>query len=222
MTNFLQEWFFSNKGKLCSKWSHYFAVYERHLSQFRGKEITFVEIGIQGGGSLDMWRAYFGPQARLIGVDIEPMCLAHASENTEILIGDQADPIFLRELARKAGKIDILLDDGGHTMEQQINTFNELYPFLSSTGVYICEDVHTSYWPPYGGGLRAPGSFIEFAKAKIDELNAWHIWNGEATDFTRSTDFIGFYDSMVIIEKRPRGKPENWQTGKGGAGRLAG
>jgi hypothetical protein len=191
-------------------------VYERYFSQFRGTNATFVEIGVQGGGSIAMWRDYFGPGVKIVGVDISEDCRAFEGPNTHILIGDQEDREFLAQLAAFAGPIDALLDDGGHTMQQQIATFEVLFPQIKPHGVYVCEDVHTSYWPPYGGGLRAPTSFIEFMKRKVDELNGFHTWEGEITDFTHSAESVAFYDSMVVVEKAPRAaKPKQFQSANG-------
>ena len=64
------------------------------------------------------------------------------------------------------------IDDGGHTMGQQIATFEEMYPKVNENGVFLIEDLHTSYWQSYGGGYRKPGTFMEYAKALTDQLNA--------------------------------------------------
>jgi hypothetical protein len=214
--NPLQAFFDAHRGRLMAKWDHYFDIYHRHFARFRGTPCTVVEIGIYHGGSLQMWRDYFGPQARIIGVDIEPRAAALAEPGTEVLIGDQADPEFLGKLAAHAGPIDVLIDDGGHRMDQQINTFRYLFGSIKPTGVYLCEDVHTSYWAEYGGGYRARGSYIEFTKMLIDQLNAIH---SEEPDkfvpdaFTATTDSLTFYDSIVVIEKRPRTPPEMVKAG---------
>ena len=101
-------------------------------------------------------------------------------------------------------------------MEQQLATFQDLYYHLQPRGVYICEDVHTSYIPAYGGGLGRPGTFIEFAKGLVDWLHAWYCAQpGQELDpFPRSTHGMHFYDSMVVLEKRPMERPRNSMTGK--------
>ncbi len=121
-----------------------------------------------------MWKNYFGSQAKIYGLDIDPQCKKLEEDQIKIFIGDQANRDFLRELRDEIGTIDILIDDGGHTMVQQINTFNELYSAVSETGIYLVEDLHTSYWEDFGGGYERPGSFIEYAKGFIDSINAWH------------------------------------------------
>jgi hypothetical protein len=73
---------------------------------------------------------------------------------------------------------------------------------MGKNAVYAVEDLHTAYWPDFGGGLCAPGSFIERAKSLVDSLNADHARGAIAPDaFTRQTLSISFYDSMVVFEK---------------------
>jgi hypothetical protein len=214
--NPLSAYFERNPGRLLVKWRHYFDIYHRHFQRYRGKPCTVLEIGVYHGGSLEMWREYFGPQARIIGVDIEPRARALSAPGTEIVIGDQGDPSFLAELAQRAGAIDVLIDDGGHLMGQQIQTLLNLYPAIAADGVYLCEDVHTSYWQEFGGGMARPGTFIELTKRLIDQLNAWHSEDPAALvpdGFTASADSITFYDSVVVIEKRPRTPPETCRSG---------
>jgi hypothetical protein len=132
-----------------------------------------VEIGVYHGGSLRLFRDFLGPQARIVGVDINPRCATLAGEGIEIRIGSQEDRHFLRALTDSLPPIDILIDDGGHTMRQQRITFEELFPRIAPNGVYLCEDLHTAYWPEYGGGYRRMGSFIEYAKGWVDQQHGW-------------------------------------------------
>ena len=172
--NDLEKYFKENNRRVISKWSHYFDVYERHFSRFRNKEITILEIGVYQGGSLQMWRSYFGDKVKIYGVDIHPRCKELEEDNVEIFIGSQSDRNFLRELKKKIPPVDILIDDGGHTMRQQIITYEELFDHVKEDGVYLCEDLHTSYWADFGGGFRRKGTFIEYSKSFIDYLNAYH------------------------------------------------
>src|SRR3954452_23932755 len=172
--NPLEAYFRANPGRRIHKWVHYFDIYHRHLAQYRGKPITVVEFGVSHGGSLQMWKHYFGRKARIIGVDIDPHCSAFAERRVEVVIGDQEDRGFLRQLRDRVGPIDVVIEDGGHTMAQQINTFEVLWPAVRDGGVFLLEDLHTSYWEHYGGGYKRPGTFIEYAKDLIDQINAWH------------------------------------------------
>jgi hypothetical protein len=214
--NPLRAYFEHNRGRMIDKWLHYFDVYHRHFQRFRGRRCTVLEIGIYHGGSLQMWREYFGPAARIVGVDNDARCAQLAADGHEIVIGDQADRGFLRRLRAQLGAIDILIDDGGHTMVQQAVTFEELFPAISADGVYLCEDMHTSYWREYGGAYRLPYSFLEFSKLLIDQLNAWHSRDPHSfavTEFTRSAVSMHYYDSMLVIEKAPRTAPSKRRTG---------
>jgi len=215
--NELESYFRANTGRLIHKWEHYFEIYDRHFARFRGREVNVLEIGVYQGGSLQMWKHYFGPKARIFGMDINPACSTLAEERIKIYIGDQSDRSFLRTTAQDIGRIDVLIDDGGHEMNQLTTTFEELFPRVDANGVYLAEDLHTCYWPAYGGGFLKPASFIEYSKRLIDQLNAWHAQKKSALhvdDFTRSAHSMHYYDSILAIEKRPISEPSHSQTGE--------
>jgi len=196
---------------------HYFEIYDRHFTRFRHRPVTVLEFGVSQGGSLRMWKHYFGDAAELFGVDINPNCKQFEKSGVRIFIGDQADRGFLRRLANELPEIDILIDDGGHTMAQQIATFEELFPKVAPHGIYLCEDLHTSYWRRWGGGYRRRGSFIEYSKSWIDALHAWHSRQPrklQVSEFTRATHSLHYYDSVLVIEKRPMQPPTNERTGR--------
>ena len=213
--NPLEKYFRSNKKRLIHKWLHYFEIYHRHFERFRGKPVTVLEFGVSQGGSLEMWRDYFGRKARIYGVDIDPRCAELGGRRTKVFIGDQEDREFLRSVAAEVGPIDVLIEDGGHRMGQQIATFEELYPHMKEDGVFLIEDLHTSYWKGFGGGHRRPGTFIEYAKGLTDQLNAWHSREDgfEVDEFTRTTKSMHFYDSIVVFEKGRVVEPHHEMTG---------
>lgn len=214
--NPLEQYFRANQGRLIHKWLHYFEIYDRHFSPYRGKRITVVEFGVSHGGSLQMWKSYFGPRAQIVGVDILPKCAEFEEPQIEIHIGDQADREFLRKLAAKVGPVDVLIEDGGHTMEQQIATFEEFWPSINDGGVYLVEDLHTSYWDNYGGGVRREGTFIEYAKRLIDQQHAWHTRDADALavdDYTRSIRGMHVYDSIIVFDKGSVARPRHERTG---------
>lgn len=214
--NDLEKYFRQNNDRLIGKWMHYFDIYDKHFSRYRDKEVTILEIGVFHGGSLQMWKNYLGPKAKIYGVDINPECKALEEENIEIFIGSQSDRKFLKEIKNSIPPIDILIDDGGHTMRQQIVTFEELFHHVKSDGVYLCEDIHSSYWVQYGGGHKRRGTFIEYSKNFIDLLNAHHSEQKslKVTKFTENVDSLTFYDSVLVIEKKQREKPHAEFTGK--------
>ncbi|MFV8819965.1 class I SAM-dependent methyltransferase [Haliea sp. E17] len=202
--NDLERYFHNNPGKLITKWDNYWAVYERHFSRFRGRAPRVLEIGVCHGGSLQMWKHYFGPEARIYGVDIHQRSKAFEEAQIEIFIGDQEDRAFLRDLRHSIPAPDIIIDDGGHTMLQQRNTFEELYPSLAPGGLYLCEDTHSSYWPRFGGGYRRPDSFIEYMKSHIAALGAGTPPAGVLPEFCRNAASVHCYDSIVVIENHPQ------------------
>lgn len=214
--NDLEKYFYENKGRVIWKWLHYFEIYDRHLSRYRGTDVTIVEVGVWHGGSLQMWKSYFGNKARIYGIDIDPRCKQFEEDQIKVFIGSQDDPRFLRSTANAIGsRIDIFLDDGSHYPKHQITTFEELFPRLADDGVYLCEDSLTSYWKEFGGGYRKRTSFIEYAKRLIDLLNAWHSQSSrlKVTEFTRSARSMHFYDNVVVIEKRRVIQPTHLKTG---------
>lgn len=213
--NDLQRYFEQNPGRLIHKWKHYFEIYDRHFSRFRGSDVCLVECGVYQGGSLQMWKHYFGPRARIVGIDINPHCKRCEEDQIEVIIGDQEDRHFLMSLRERIPRIDILIDDGGHTMDQQIHTFEELFPHVDPHGVYLCEDIHTSYEAFYGGGYRKRGTFVEYSKDLVDRMNAWRSETKrlKVGDFTRSAYSLHFYESVLVIEKRPIERPEDVKTG---------
>ncbi|KTS23501.1 hypothetical protein NS228_25420 [Methylobacterium indicum] len=206
------------------KWHHYFDIYDKYFSKYRDKEITFLEIGVLEGGSLEMWKKYFGDKARIVGVDINPACLQYQEPGVEVFIGSQSDPDFMREVADRVGPIDIVIDDGGHTANQQITTFEQLYHNVKIPGIYLVEDTHTAYW---GGGFSDRDdqkSFMDFAFEHCRLLHEWTMRQSEfwhfgtppalrepakfpVSDFCRSTNSISFYDSVVVFERAAREEP---------------
>jgi hypothetical protein len=209
-----------------------FPIYERHFKPWQGKSLTFLEIGVKRGGSLKMWQLYFGPLARIVGIDIDPDCAAHEVPGIFVRIGDQSDPAFLQSVIDAFGVPDVVLDDGSHRMEHISESFAFLYPRLPKNGVYMVEDLHTAYWKNYGGGLHEERSFINICKHLIDKLNAHHSRGAVEPDaFTNQTFGMSFYDSVVAFDKgeifrrepEKTGVEEDWgnRPASGRAGRPA-
>ncbi|HLQ19391.1 MAG TPA: class I SAM-dependent methyltransferase [Tabrizicola sp.] len=192
------------------KMEHYLEIYDGLLAGWQGRDIRFLEIGVFKGGSIPMWQGFLGRDSRLVFLDIDPACRDLAQPGTVVEIGDQSDPEFLDRVAQAHGPFDLIVDDGGHKMHQQITSFRHLWPQLRDRGLYIVEDVHTSYWPGFGGGLREPASFIEFAKDLIDQMHSWYTEDDAGFPLhplAREIGGIRFYDSLVVIEKRLKEPP---------------
>ena len=191
------------------KWYHYFPVYERHFAHFRNRYVTLFEIGIGQGGSLQMWKGYLGPFARIVGLDIYPLTRQCEEDQVSVRIGSQDDPAFLAEVLAEFGPPDIVIDDGSHLQPHVNATFDVLYPHVAKNGVYLVEDLHAAYRPNHGGRLGYEGSFIERAKACVDEFHAEYT-GGELprSPLGDRTTSIHFYDSVVVMEVgeyRPKG-----------------
>lgn len=219
----LEKLFDQGTGGRSHKWRHYFAIYERYLEQFRNKPCTYLEVGVEHGGTLDIMKTYLGSQARLIGVDISPSCKELESKGYEIFIGDQSNKEFMEDVGRRSGGFDIIIDDGGHTPDQQITTFFALFPYLKNGGIYLVEDLHTNLWASHQA-TRYGFTFLDFAKSLADKMTYWHLdphsfmvfW--KITGAKAHTDIqnyamkqiygIHFYDSVVVFEKREIAPPQ--------------
>ena len=213
----LRELFYSHQGNLVHKWDHYFDIYEKHFSKYRGQKVNMLEIGISHGGSMQLWKKYFGEGLHIYAIDINQDCKKLEEENTTIFIGSQSDKSFLQNVASQIPDLDIIIDDGGHMMDQQLNSFETLFSKVKQGGVYLVEDTHTSYWTEFYGGLRKPGTFIEYSKNLIDPLYESHIHYDNQLDYndiTRNISCISFYDSVVVFDKELRKKPFHKQIGE--------
>ena len=191
---------FKTAPKYSIKWSNYFEIYENLFKKFVNKKITFVEIGIGNGGSLFMWKKFFGSKARIIGIELNPDAKKLEKFGFEIFIGDQSDPLFWKKFYNKVGKIDVLLDDGGHKNIQQITTFMESYNHIKENGIIVVEDTHTSYMKKKGFKNPSKYSFINFCNLIIENLHRRNpSINKNLNILSKKIESIYFYDSIVSI-----------------------
>ena len=205
------------------KWLHYIPVYETALGKLRDRPLRFLEIGVDRGGSLAAWSRYFGPDATIVGIDINPWCARFddPANRRHVRIGGQQDPGFLDSVVREFGPFDVILDDGSHRPAHMNASFRHLFDRgLAPGGLYMAEDLHTNYWH---GFRDAPVSFVELAKGLVDEIHAAYLDAQSEPEFligsdTRRTSFevpriskllesVEFFDSIVIIRKA-RGERE--------------
>jgi hypothetical protein len=188
---------FLNSKKFSTKHKKYFDVYDEIFKDYINKPITFVEIGILNGGSLELWREYFGPHARIIGIDLNPECKKFEQNGIEIFIGDQSNPNFWDDFYNKVGSIDILLDDGGHTNLQQIITTVKSVGNIKDGGLLVTEDTHTSYRSEFNNPSKK--SYINFSKKIIDDINFTHPGLGEFKhSLNKNIYSIRFFESFVV------------------------
>ena len=191
------------------KCNTYFQVYEELFSKYIGKEIVFVEIGVLHGGSLFMWKEYFGNKARIIGIDLHPKAKELEKYGFDIFIGSQSDINFWKDFYTKVGKIDILLDDGGHENNQQIITLNESIPNIKDGGIILTEDTHTSYFKKFGNPSKY--SFINYTKYLVDVVNSRFPSNEmkRNNEFRKRIFSVIFYESMVALKIDTKKSIEN-------------
>ena len=194
------------------KWEPYFNAYHRHFERFRGKSVTFVEVGVQSGGSALMWRWYFGENLRYIGIDVNPNVKKFESDWATIVLGDQASENFWVDFKKQFPEpIDIFLDDGGHTMPQQLQTITSAYSLVRPGGVFVCEDLETSYVPEFGGNpdfrvsksdtmVGFSKSFVDFVNGPSKYVNADEL-EGLESEMVKMTDSVHFYSQIVFLEK---------------------
>lgn len=204
--------FLSHKGNSSDKWEQYLSVYESELSEYllQGKPLRLLEIGVQNGGSLEIWEKVLPAGSTIIGMDIDPRCRRLAlKSNITILIGDASNPKALDDLLGDK-QFDIIVDDGSHQQAEITSTFQSLFPRLIDGGVYFLEDLHSSYWQSHGGGLRRPGTAIEYLKTLVDAQNFSHFQNDEVRKAQFDAEFrtlhsrvarIAFYDSIAVVNK---------------------
>ncbi len=190
--------------KYTSKWEQYFDIYDIWFHKFVGESPIVLEIGVDNGGSLQMWNHYFGEGCFLYGLDIRPKVTAQelGLDNATILQGDQGNP----DTWFKNGPIDVVIDDGSHFSNHQIMTFEKIFPEMSNGGIYLVEDTHSSYMDTFNGGLKQSHTFIEYCKELIDILHADHYKHNALPEWIRYIKSIHFYDSVVVIEKGLRPK----------------
>lgn len=199
------------------KWLHYIPVYEATLAGLRNRPIRMLEIGVDRGGSLEAWSRYLGPQATIVGIDINPWCanFDDPAHNRHVRIGGQQDPALLEQVIREFGPFDVIIDDGSHRPAHINASFRGLFDRgLADGGAYIAEDLQTNYWL---GFRDAPVSFIDLAKGLVDEMHAHYQEVTSETSFllgaeerrrsidvpriTKLVQSIEFFDSILVIRK---------------------
>ena len=189
---------FNRSPKPSSKHTTYFQVYDQLLDPYRGKNITFVEVGVQNGGSLHMWRQFLGPHARIIGIDLNPDTTSLREDGFEIFVGSQSNPTFWKNFLAEVGQIDVLLDDGGHNYLQQLVTVECAINSISDGGLLLVEDTHTSYLEGYGTSSL---SFISYCKLWVDRINfRFSQLEGGSNEGARVIWSIEFFESIVAFK----------------------
>lgn len=219
----LLEFFANNEGAIVHKWHHYIPLYDRYFSSFRGRKVRFLEIGVSQGGSLQMWRKYFGDDAIIFGIDIDPECRRLNGQAGQVRIGSQIDSDFLESVMKEMGGVDIVLDDGSHHMEHIPATLKYLFHHLSYGGIYVIEDLHTAYWKKFGGGYRSKANFFVFLMDLVDDMHHWyHRKKLKHPTISNECSGIHIHDSVVVLEKNKIFKPVHSLVGRNVKGGQSG
>ena len=224
-TPYLAELAVQESGQPFLKWWQYFEAYDQELGSLatasragqRSEPVRILEIGVWRGGSLGLWRRYFGPQAVIFGVDIDPTSATFGVTEGHIRIGSQVDTSFMHGVIDEMGGVDVIIDDGSHLSAHVIATLRDLWPRLADGGLYFVEDLHTSYWPAWGGGLRRPDSSMEALKRLADVLHQPYFnvdADPDGLGITRdSLASVAFYDSVAVLHKRRMPPPQPFRGG---------
>lgn len=195
------------------KWGahRYARHYDRHLRALRHREVNVLEIGVggydnsrTGGASLRMWKEYF-PHGNIFAIDIYDKSKVQ-EPRIKIFRGSQEDDDFLKKVAGKIGRLDVIIDDGSHMNPHVVSSFRTLFPLLADDGIYVVEDTQTNYWPDYGGtseDMNHPEQMLAFLKGLTDGLNhEEHLIPGKKPDyFDRHVISTHFYHNLVFIYK---------------------
>jgi SAM-dependent methyltransferase len=183
------------------KFDNYFEIYDRHFRRFREKDVHVLEIGVYSGGSLDMWRSYFGPKAKIYGVDREPACTMYEGNNVKIFIGNQRDRNFWKRFREQVPNLDVVIDDAGHHTKDQIASFEELFPHLRPGGVYLCEDVTWAYnrFTSYAHGITHKLNDFRRVTQSFDDPERRIV--AECTPFQSAVSSVHFYPYVVVFER---------------------
>ncbi len=190
---------FNKSKKYSIKWSSYFQVYEKIFSHYRNKKIKFVEIGVANGGSLFMWKKYFGKKAKIIGIDLNPKAKKLEKNGFKIYIGNQSDKKFWKNFYKKEGKVDLILDDGGHKNLQQISTVHHSLPYIKDGGKIVVEDTGTSYVKKEFNN-PSKYSFINYAKNVIDAIHRRSpLLKKELNFYSKKIFLVEFFESIVVF-----------------------
>jgi len=201
----LQQMYKVHQGKESDKWSLYLEEYDRLFSPIREHRISLLEIGVQNGGSLEIWSKYFHNAEKIVGCDIDEKCkcLRFEDPRISVIIGDANTDTVQIEITAEPPPFNIIIDDGSHKSSDVIQSFFRYFPLLSKDGIYIAEDLHTSYWADYEGGLHNPHSAISFFKRLVDIVNYKHWRNGKPSIDILS-GFSNYFDkelNSLFLEK---------------------
>lgn len=192
----------------------YCKTYDRLLAPLRGRPITLLELGVggethpeRGGQSLRMWREYFAhPDAKIVGLDVWPKTLDLPAGVT-VHHGSQDDPERLAQILAQQELPTVIIDDASHHNVLTVRSFELLFPgFLKRGGLYLCEDVHTSYWAENYDGHPDPqvrATAMGFFQKLTAQLNHATLLSQYRDQYAGMLEYVHFYPELVAIKKLP-------------------
>ena len=180
MTKTLEQLYADHHGKVSDRWSLYLSEYDRLFSAYRDRPIRMLEIGIQNGGSLEIWSKFFPNAERIVGCDINPACamLRFEDSRVAVVVGDANTEENKQKILSHSSNFDLIIDDGSHQSHDIVRLFAHYFAHLNDGGIFVAEDLHCSYWQEFQGGLFYPYSSIAFFKRLADVVNHEH-WGVE-------------------------------------------
>jgi hypothetical protein len=170
-----------HKGKVSDQWSLYLDEWDRLFDPYRDKQIRLLEIGIQNGGSLEIWGKYLAKAEKIVGCDLDKKCeqLRYDDPRISVVVGDANSDDCQARVLQQSAAFDIVVDDGSHQSSDIVRSFARYFPHLNDGGIYVAEDLHCSYWQYFEGGLCNPHSSVAFFKRLADVVNYEHWRNNK-------------------------------------------
>jgi O-antigen biosynthesis protein len=217
----LRDLFAAHSGKVSDKWDIYISEYDRLFQPYRERPVRLLEIGIQNGGSLEVWSKYFAKAKRIVGSDIDPACekLTFDDPKIAVVVADANTDAAEQRILTESDGFDLIIDDGSHQSGDIVRSFARYFKHVADGGLYIAEDLHCSYWQDFEGGIFQPYSSIAFFKRLTDAINHEH-WGIAKTRCEVLVDFethhqskfdednlseihsIEFINSMCVVKKK--------------------
>ena len=192
----LAELYLRHDGKVSDKWSSYLSTYDVLLGPFRDRPVRILEIGVQNGGSLEIWSRFFPNAELILGCDIDPCCgmLTYRDPRISVVIGDANEPSTCARITALSETFDIVIDDGSHRSSDIVKSFACYFPKVTEGGLFVAEDLHCSYWETFEGGIEAPYSAINFFKRLADYVNREH-WGATAATEAMLSWFADYWQT---------------------------
>ncbi len=175
----------------------YTEVYQKYFDRYQFEPTKLLEVGIDKGGSLRMWRSFLGKGSTVIGIDINPSNEPFAIQAD---VANRSNWPKIHNALLNHIPLDVVIDDGAHYTAAAVLCFENLFPYLKPDGLYIVEDLH-AYWDPT---INPPGpNFFDYLQRLVHRLNdhGKHQCGDPAIDRS-GIAYIHFWKSFVVIKRK--------------------